>query len=89
MGEGGLVGDQDGGGLLKKEGGGRCACACESLGQWVISASGGFSKARGGQPGRGLSVGPAMQRAVRRGPHLISTTLIPTGVPGAPGQPKQ
>lgn len=85
-----MVGDQDEGGLLKKKGGGcMCASARESLGQWVISASGGFSKARGGQPGRGLSVGPAMQRAVRRGLHLISTTLIPTGVPGAPGQPKQ
>lgn len=30
-----------------------------------------------------------MWRAVRRGPHLISTTLIPIGVPRAPGQPEQ
>lgn len=68
----------------------------ETLGQWVISASGRFSKARGGQPGEGGTavvggsrLAPAMHRAVRRGPHLISATLIPTGVPGAPGQPKQ
>lgn len=67
-----------------------------ALGQWVISASDGFSKAQGGQPGEGVAavvggsrLAPAMHRAVRWGPHLISATLIPTGVPGAPGQPKQ
>lgn len=61
----------------------------KSHGQWVISASSRFSKARGGQPGGGSPMAPVMWRAVRRGPHLISTTLIPTGVPRAPGQPEQ
>lgn len=66
-----------------------CVRMGKSHGQWVISASSRFSKAQGGQPGGGSPLAPVMWRAVRQGPHLISATLIPTGVPGAPGQPKQ
>lgn len=40
----------------------KCVCLCvrmgKSNGQWVISASSGFSKAWGGQPGGGSPLAP-------------------------------
>lgn len=67
-----------------------CARRCKAIGQWVISARSGVSEARGRQQPSGSSpLAPLMWRAMQRGPHLISATLIPTGVPGAPGQPQK
>lgn len=54
-----------GGGVGRGLGDEMCASACaervrtgKSIGQWVISASSRFSKARGGQPSRGYPLAP-------------------------------